>query len=310
MKNTAIALLAFAMLALMPACTNEQDNRRDAIAGLEAQAEGADDATTAKILIEAYQDYAAAYPQDTEYTPRYMYREASLRYRLGDFQAAAGQLRQLLANYPQNPAAPQAMLLLGDLYLTELQQPAAGRMALQALVTTYPDSPAATEAKGRIDPSTPEMDTALEKLRFEIYSDSLMRLDYRKASQYIELAELYSTLLPESETAPLLLYRAGEVARSTRNFEKALSLYQRLGEQFPEHEKAPQALFMQAFTLDNDLRRFEEAGALYEQFITQYPEDDFAESAQVLLDNLGKDEEEIIRNLNAGAVDTTEAAVQ
>lgn len=310
MKNTTIALLLLAAMALLPACTSEQDDRRNAIAELEGQTEGAADAATAKILIEAYEDYAAAYPQDAEYTPRYLYREATLQYRLGDFQAAAERLRQLLGNYPQTPAAPQAMLLLGDLYLTELQQPEAGQMALQALIAHFPDSPAAREAKDRIDPAAPAMDTALENLRFEIYSDSLMRLDYRKASQYIKLAELYGTLLPEAESTPVLLYRAGEVARSTRDFEKALSLYQRLGQQYPEHEKAPQALFMQAFTLDNDLKRFEEARALYQQFIKQYPEDDFVESAQVLLDNLGKDEEEIIRSLNAGAQDTTEATAE
>ena len=53
---------------------------------------------------------------------------------------------------------------------------------------------------------------------------------------------------------------------------------------------------LSAFTLDNDLKRFEEARTLYEEFLERYPQNEFSDDARFLLENLGKDEEEIIRS--------------
>jgi len=298
--NLILPLFLLLFMALM-GCTNEQQKRQAAIAELEAEAEGETDAATAKILIESYEDYVSAYPDDPTFTPRYLYREAALQYRLGNFPVAAERLRQLLEQHNGAEVAPQAMLLLGDLYNSALQQPKAGQLALQALTQRYPESESAKTAAEQLGNTMVALEDELEALRLSIYNDSLARLDFRKADLYIQQSELYSILLPDEALTPTLLYRAGEIARSARNYEKALELYGKLYAQYPEFEKAPQALFMQAFILDNDLKRFDEAGQLYQQFIDQHPDDDFASSAQVLLENLGKDEEEIIRNLNTKA---------
>lgn len=298
--NLILPLFLLLFMALM-GCTSEQQKRQAAIAGLEAEAEGKTDAATAKILIESYADYISAYPEDPTFTPRYLYREATLQYRLSNFPAAAERLLQLLERHNGAEVAPQAMLLLGDLYNSALQQPKAGQLALQALTRRFPESESTKTAAEQLGNTMVALEDELEALRLSIYNDSLARLDFRKADLYIQQSELYSILLPDDALTPTLLYRAGEIARSARNYEKALDLYGRLHSHYPEFEKAPQALFMQAFILDNDLKRFDEAGQLYQQFIDQYPDDDFASSAQVLLENLGKDEEEIIRNLNTKA---------
>ncbi|MEQ8703609.1 MAG: tetratricopeptide repeat protein [Phaeodactylibacter sp.] len=301
MKNALILLLASILFTGFWSCTSEQQKRQSAIATLEAEAEGDTDASTAKILIEAYEDYTTAYPDDDTFTPRYLYREAGLQYRQGDFSKAAELLKGLLKNHGGSEVTPQAMLMLGDVYNAELKQPKAGQMALQALTLRFPESASAKTAAGQLGDTMIALEDELEALRMSIYDDSLARIDFRKADLYIQQSELYSLLLPDAESTPVILFRAGEIARSARNYEKALDLYDKLCKVYPEYEKAPQALFMQAFILDNDLKRFDEAGQLYQSFIDQYPDDDFASSAQVLLENLGKDEEEIIRNLNSKA---------
>lgn len=294
-----VLLSCFLLVTLLTNCSNEQQKMQEAIEALEAKSEGAADAATAKILIEAYEDYTAAFPDDQVFTPRYLYREAALKYRLLDFSAAAALLKQLLNNHHSSEIVPQAILMLGDIYNNELQEPKAGQLALQALTQRFPDTEAAKTATTQLGNSMVAMEDELEALRMSIYDDSLARLDFRKADLYIRQAELFSLLMPDSEETPVLLYRSGEIARTARNYEKALELYGTLFEQYPAYEKSPQALFMQAFIMDNDLKRIDEAKQLYEQFIQQFPEDDFASSAQVLLENLGKDEEEIIRNLNS-----------
>lgn len=299
MKSTLILPLIALLCMVLASCNGEQQQRQAAIAELEAKAESETDATTAKILIEAYEDYTTAYPKDEAFTPRYLYREAALQYQMGNFPKAAALLLKLLEQHNKAEVAPQAMLLLGDLYYSALQQPKAGQLTLQALTQRFPESESAKTAAEQLGNTMVSLEDELEALRLSIYNDSLARLDFRKADLYVQQSELYSLLLPESDLTPILLSQAGEIARTARKYEKALELYGKLYAGYPKFEKAPQALFMQAFILDNDLKRFEEAGQLYQSFIDQYPENDFASSAQVLLENLGKDEEEIIRNLNS-----------
>ena len=62
---------------------------------------------------------------------------------------------------------------------------------------------------------------------------------------------------------------------------------------YPDSKRAITSLFLKAFTLDNDLHQFEEAGQYYRLFLEKYPNNEFAESAQFLLENLGKSEEEL-----------------
>jgi len=81
---------------------------------------------------------------------------------------------------------------------------------------------------------------------------------------------------------------------SNRQFKKALELYEWVYNKYPNHEKAGTALFMQAFTLDNELNQKGKAKAIYEAFVAKYPDNGFADSAKFLLENLGKSDEEII----------------
>ena len=55
-------------------------------------------------------------------------------------------------------------------------------------------------------------------------------------------------------------------------------------------------MFLKAFTYDNDLKKVEEARVLYNEFLKKYPNDEFADDTKFLLENLGKDDEEIINS--------------
>ncbi|MEL7222353.1 MAG: tetratricopeptide repeat protein, partial [Bacteroidota bacterium] len=123
------------------------------------------------------------------------------------------------------------------------------------------------------------------------------RLKPAVAKQYISLTEIYAKSRPDATESPEQLYKSGEIARSIGDFQKALSIYSTIENYFPQYEKAPKALFMQAFTYAEDLKNEEEARKLYEAFIEKYPEDDFVDDAQILLSTLGKTDEEIFQAL-------------
>lgn len=299
MKNNTIALLLLALLTWQ--CNSEQAQERDEITKLEEQAgpDAGQEAATA--LVEAYRAYREAHPKDNTYNPRYLYREAGLKYRMKEYVAAVNLLRAAIDEYYDSPISPQAALMLGELYAEEMRSPNTAHTIFQAMAQAFPDSEYSQQAQAKLPEGLPPLEARLDAEHQSIYSDSLMRLDHRAASNFVLDAELYALLLPQNDVAGERLYQAAEVARTTRSFTKALHLYECLTDKHPKHPKAAQALFMQAFTLDNDLKQFEQAGQRYQAFIDQYPDDDFAESALILIANLGKSEEDILRSLNQAA---------
>ena len=54
---------------------------------------------------------------------------------------------------------------------------------------------------------------------------------------------------------------------------------------------------MQGFSYAEDLADEEKAREFYEAFIAKYPNDDFVDDAQILLQTLGKTDEEIFQQL-------------
>lgn len=186
--------------------------------------------------------------------------------------------------HPDDKAKNSDYLLKASNVYYDLNNPQEAGTLLQRALANYPDEVA------------PSIKSSLNDLRMKMFNDSTGRIDFAKANQFIHSAETYADNMKADPEAPQLLHRAGETARSIRDFNKALSIYDKIYEQFPNFEKAPQALFLKAFTLDNDLKNTEAARELYQQFLEKHPDNEFADDTQFLLENLGKDDEEIIQS--------------
>ncbi len=112
---------------------------------------------------------------------------------------------------------------------------------------------------------------------------------------------LYADAFPEDSSSVLYLGKAGETARLLQQYDKALEIFDKIIKTYPATKAAAAAMFMKAFTLDNDLKRFDDAKPVYEAFLKQYPNDEFADDAQFLLQNLGKSPEELIKEFEKNA---------
>ncbi|MEO0727417.1 MAG: tetratricopeptide repeat protein [Bacteroidota bacterium] len=137
----------------------------------------------------------------------------------------------------------------------------------------------------------------MDSLLYGITDAETQRLIPRVARQYLQLTNTYAQARPDAPESPELLYKSGEIARSIGAFQEALNIYSNIESYFPQYKKAPKALFMQAFTYAEDLNDEEQARMLYERFLEKYPEDDFVKDAKILLENLGKSDEEIFQQL-------------
>lgn len=114
------------------------------------------------------------------------------------------------------------------------------------------------------------------------------------APELIRLMSEYVSKNPTDTVCASYLFKSGDISRGLGKMDDAIKYWQNLCEKYPEHKRAPDALFLQAFTYENDVKDLEKAKNLYEEFLQKYPTHPFAENIPVILANLGKSPEELI----------------
>ena len=292
MISNAFLLLLIGLLSLQ-ACGGDQS---DGIEQLEAKVEENPTPQDADALIALYREYIDTHPEEAEQNARYLYRAAGLMYRLNRHNDASMLLKEAVKDYYGASQTANNAFFLATIQEEKLNNPVLATSVYQAIDKAFPNFEEAAEVKAKLSADLPPIQTRIDTLAKGIFDLTTGRVNRRTANNFIESCDLYSLIVPEDPISPELLHKAGEAARATRAFNSALDIYDRLYQRYPTFEKAPQALFLMAFTLDNDLQRHEEAKALYESFLEKYPEDDFADDTQFLLQNLGKTDEEIIQS--------------
>ena len=154
--------------------------------------------------------------------------------------------------------------------------------------------------------STPDVKTALEDrakiiddiayLESDLSSSPDDKMDPKLAKQLIEKSELYATTYKDDPKSPNYLFRAGDIAKGIGMPEKAIELWEILKVNYPEHEKAPPATFLQGFTYENDLNNYEKAKEVYNEFLQKYPDHGLAINVRSVLKNLGVPPEELVKS--------------
>lgn len=214
---------------------------------------------------------------------------------------AADSLITLLREAPAGPDAPDVALLLASVYETQLKDKESTASVYQAIALAFPGTEAAKKAAER----TPEKEAALreriELLRSKMFNPQNLVADPAIIKSYINSSMAHALLLPKDPESAAVLNQAAENAYYTQQYDRALYLYEWFQTAYPDNPKAPQAMFMRAFIYDNDLEQYETAGRLYQEFIEKHPTDDFADDAEVLLENLGKSPEEMMQSLEEKA---------
>jgi tetratricopeptide (TPR) repeat protein len=85
-----------------------------------------------------------------------------------------------------------------------------------------------------------------------------------------------------------------------------IALYQRLLDEFPDSDVAPQAQFMVGFIRSEELKRYDEAGEAFHRLLQRYPKFELAASAKWMLEHMRS--EDVPPMLQLGADSTGSAA--
>jgi len=122
-------------------------------------------------------------------------------------------------------------------------------------------------------------------------------LNMAESREFTRLARELADKFPGDTAVAMPFYRSAEVVRAMNDPKRAAAIYKDVHERFPTFSKAPEAMFMLAFTYDEDLKNFDAAKATYTEFLAKYPTHSFADDTEMLLKNLGKSDEEILKEL-------------
>jgi len=145
-----------------------------------------------------------------------------------------------------------------------------------------------------------DLEGQIQRLEKKLFDEKDGVINKKEAANMIHLYLAYVKEDPNSDKAPAYLFKAADVSINTFHSDQTIKLFNQLLHDYPNYKKAPQALFLKAFTFENYLNQTDSARANYELFLKKYPNHDFANDAQVSLNNLGKTPEEIIKAFNTG----------
>jgi TolA-binding protein len=119
--------------------------------------------------------------------------------------------------------------------------------------------------------------------------------DRASAAAIVKLYADYAKQYPADKDSPDYLFKAGEISSSMIDSKQAISYLKELCDKYPDDSKAKHALFLQAFIYETQLQDQVNAKAIYEQVIAKYPGDKLAEDSKAMIANLGKTDEQLIR---------------
>ncbi len=245
--------------------------------------------------IKSYEDYIAEHPEDHEHDSEKLLTAAQIVYKQRKFGDAEKYLKRALKNHLPASKSADVALFLGTLYKKTLGDTLSAASLYQNFLVAFPDnekSPAIRRDYGNL----PSFEERMKALSNEMVHKETGSLNIKAGKAFINSCELFAMLQPKNEKSPGYLLKATKVAKSFKLFDKALALFDWIIQRYPDTEIAQKAMFLKAFTYDNDLKQKDKAKTAYEAYIQKYPGTKFAEQAKLLIGMLGKSDEEIVKD--------------
>jgi outer membrane protein assembly factor BamD (BamD/ComL family) len=147
----------------------------------------------------------------------------------------------------------------------------------------------------------------IKDLESRLLKDSINAKD--EVSAYnLEIAYLdFATKFPKDPEAAEYIFKAANLDMNLNMGQKAIVNLDKFLSLYGDHAHAPEALFYKAYIYDNQLNDDAKAGEIYREFIKKYPTHAFAADAEASIRNLGKSNEELIREFEQMNADSTKA---
>lgn len=136
---------------------------------------------------------------------------------------------------------------------------------------------------------------ALKNLEKKLSKAHDVKDEMEVAKEYVENSRLFVEQFPKNKNAAKIAFRAADVARGIGNYGRAIQLWGKVWRDYPDFKRAPDAMFLQGFTYENNLKDYNNAKNYYVRFLEAYPKHELYQQAKAALSNLGKSPEDLIK---------------
>lgn len=120
-------------------------------------------------------------------------------------------------------------------------------------------------------------------------------LDINVANEALNLYSQFVSNFADDTLCADYLFKSGEISMSIGNYQQAVNYYKELCDKYPNFMYVTESLYMQGFIYDSYINDDNKAREIYQQLIAKYPKHKLVEDAKAAINNLGKTDEELIR---------------
>lgn len=135
----------------------------------------------------------------------------------------------------------------------------------------------------------------IQQLENQLVNDYQGVVDADFGKQMIDAYLGYTNQFETDSNTVDYLFKAAEVCQGIGDYEQSLELFSKIKTDFADNKKAPAALFLVGFITDTYLNSPEAAKKSYQEFIRKYPNHELAKDARILLEQMGLDDINLIR---------------
>ena len=135
----------------------------------------------------------------------------------------------------------------------------------------------------------------------ELFASEDGFVDREKALALVDLYVAFADTYPQDSMASENLFKGAEFCLNLGEGQRSIDLYDRVILEYPDFRKVPECLFLKGYVFENYLGDLEQAKLIYTLFLEKYPDNEFADDAEISIQNLGKSPEELIKQFEEQA---------
>jgi TolA-binding protein len=299
MKNQILTTAFLALAIIFSACQNKEKLQlRDELIDLELTY--SKDKSTSAPLLAKLEAYVEKFPEDNDANARYSFRAGEIYFEQKDFKNAVAILKKGVEKFKQEDATPKSLKLLGDIY-AQSNQLAEALTAYSQLIREYPTHPAAKEAATNI-PEEKVLTQRMANLEKMLIDSSQTPIRPSIMRELARVYQQYAIVATNKTDATDKLLKAAQNYGAIGDFVNATTILKSIISADPKTAFAKEAMFHAGYLFETmanyhpaqKAEYMAEAKKHYEMLIQYFPKDDLAKQAKLLIENLGKSDEELL----------------
>jgi TolA-binding protein len=121
------------------------------------------------------------------------------------------------------------------------------------------------------------------------FSDELIQ---KLKTAYVDFATKY----PDDQQSAEYLFKAAQKGIYLDQPKESVEYLDRIVKDYPSSPMVEEAMFLSAYTLENNIQDYTTAKTRYEQFLAKYPKGELADDAKFSMEHMGESADELLED--------------